>query len=456
MKFHCRTKITIAIVTLCLTAVFILTQLVIAQAPAPQAGRGNMASPQRGGGMMGADPRAKTLTYHFKEANEDMQYCLFVSSKVSKDKKAPLIVTLHGMGAGPTIMVSKAAVDLAEEGGYILVSPMGYTTTGWYGSLPGGMGALSGMRGAADGRSGAAAPGGGRSGAPMPGGGRGGAAMPGGGANAEITATREKTDKPSTGASGKWLAKDGSNEIKLELKAEGSKFTGTLDNSQFPGAVELKDGKIEGDKISFNYVRQMNGQDSKIAWTGTLSGNEMKLKREIGGGPGGAGGGMRAGGDGRSGRGMMGGMPGGGDSSGKDTNALSEKDVMNVLDIVTKEYKIDERRIYLMGHSMGGAGTLHLGAKYPDKWAALAAAAPAAFTSPDVLKSLVGKGVPVLIMRGDQDTLIGASVTKPWVDKLKELNIFYEYKEVPGVEHGGIITACLPAVYEFFAKYSKK
>ena len=164
---------------------------------------------------------------------------------------------------------------------------------------------------------------------------------------------------------------------------------------------------------------------------------------------------MRAGGDGR-GPGMMGGMPGGGDSSGKDTNALSEKDVMNVLDIVLKEYKIDEHRMYLMGHSMGGAGTLHLGTKYPDKWAALAAAAPAAFTSPDVLKSLVGKGVPVMIMRGDQDTLIGANVTQPWVDKLKELNIFYEYKEIPGVEHGGIINACLPAFYEFFAKHSKK
>ncbi len=424
MKFQYRTKITIAVAVLCLTVGFVLTQFVIAQAPAPQNGRGAMPGQQRGGGMFGADPRAKTLTYHFKEADEDMQYCLFISSKVKKDKKSPLIVTLHGMGAGPTIMVSKAAVDLAEEGGYILVSPMGYNTNGWYGSMPGGM---AGMRGAP----------GARSGAPTP----------GGGLNAELTANREKTDKPSTGAAGKWLIKDNNNEMKLELKAEGSKLTGTYENSQTPGAVELKDGKIEGDKVSFNYVRQVNGQDMKVSWTGTLSGDEMKLKREIAGG---------AGGDGRSGPGMMGGMPGGGDSSGKDTNALSEKDVMNVLDIVLKEYKIDEKRMYLMGHSMGGAGTLHLGTKYPDKWAALAAAAPAAFTSPDVLKSLVGKGVPVLIMRGDQDTLIGANVTQPWVDKLKELNIFYEYKEVPGVEHGGIINACLPAVYEFFAKHSKK
>ncbi len=42
--------------------------------------------------------------------------------------------------------------------------------------------------------------------------------------------------------------------------------------------------KIEGDQISFDYVRQMNGQDVKIIWTGTLSGDEIKLRRGVGGG----------------------------------------------------------------------------------------------------------------------------------------------------------------------------
>jgi hypothetical protein len=115
---------------------------------------------------------------------------------------------------------------------------------------------------------------------------------PGGGsANAEVTAKREKSDKPSTGVAGKWVGKDGDNEIKLEIKVDGPKFTGTIENSQFPGPVEFKDGKIEGNKISFGYVRQVGGQDSKISWTGTLSGDELKLKREVGGGGGMPGGG---------------------------------------------------------------------------------------------------------------------------------------------------------------------
>ena len=42
----------------------------------------------------------------------------------------------------------------------------------------------------------------------------------------------------------------------------------------------------------------------------------------------------------------------------------SEKDVMTVLDMIRKEFNVDERRIYLMGHSMGGAGTYYLGSKY--------------------------------------------------------------------------------------------
>jgi enterochelin esterase-like enzyme len=109
-----------------------------------------------------------------------------------------------------------------------------------------------------------------------------GRGMMGGGANAEFTAKREQGGNPSSGAAGKWLIKDGDNEMKLEFKVDGSKLTGTLVNPQMPGAIEIKDGKIEGDKISFDYVRQMNGQDIKIFWTGVLAGDEIKLKRGVG------------------------------------------------------------------------------------------------------------------------------------------------------------------------------
>jgi pimeloyl-ACP methyl ester carboxylesterase len=48
-----------------------------------------------------------------------------------------------------------------------------------------------------------------------------------------------------------------------------------------------------------------------------------------------------------------------------------EIDVLEAIDSVKSRYKIDDRRIVLMGFSMGGAGAWHLGAHYPDRWAAM-------------------------------------------------------------------------------------
>src|SRR4030042_4704380 len=124
-KYGTRNKIFLTV--LCLVIGLFLTQFSLAQDTAPK------PKPKMGFNPFQMDSRAKELTYHFNDTNEDLKYCLFVSSKVSKDKKSPLIVTLHGLGAGPRIMLTKEAVDLAEEGGYILVGPMGYNVRGWYG-----------------------------------------------------------------------------------------------------------------------------------------------------------------------------------------------------------------------------------------------------------------------------------------------------------------------------------
>src|SRR5690606_27549021 len=67
-----------------------------------------------------SDPRAEDRTYHFADTDEDLPYCVFASSKIDAEKPAPLIISLHGLGAPPQIMCNSTAVDLAEEGGYIL------------------------------------------------------------------------------------------------------------------------------------------------------------------------------------------------------------------------------------------------------------------------------------------------------------------------------------------------
>lgn len=58
-----------------------------------------------------------------------------------------------------------------------------------------------------------------------------------------------------------------------------------------------------------------------------------------------------------------------GRSRGGRYRALSEADVLAVLDYVEKHWAIDASRVHLTGGSMGGGGTFFLGARYPQRFA---------------------------------------------------------------------------------------
>lgn len=51
--------------------------------------------------------------------------------------------------------------------------------------------------------------------------------------------------------------------------------------------------------------------------------------------------------------------------------SAGEVDVFEAIEATCREYKVDRERIVLCGFSMGGAGVWHLGAHYPDRWAAM-------------------------------------------------------------------------------------
>jgi poly(3-hydroxybutyrate) depolymerase len=48
---------------------------------------------------------------------------------------------------------------------------------------------------------------------------------------------------------------------------------------------------------------------------------------------------------------------------------LSEADVLDAVDYVQQNWRIDDRRIHITGTSMGGGGTFKLASRYPDHWA---------------------------------------------------------------------------------------
>ena len=133
---------------------------------------------------------------------------------------------------------------------------------------------------------------------------------------------------------------------------------------------------------------------------------------------------------------------------------LSEQDVMNVLGIARKEFNIDPDRIYLLGHSMGGGGTLYLGMKYPDLWAALGPIAPAIFSDPKELVKI--KHIPIICIQGAKDKLVKASGTRRWIEKMKELEMEHQYIEDPEGGHVIIAFQKMPDIFKFFNKHTRK
>ena len=136
---------------------------------------------------------------------------------------------------------------------------------------------------------------------------------------------------------------------------------------------------------------------------------------------------------------------------------LSELDMLNVLAEVREQYTIDAKRIYLMGHSMGGGATWHFAMKYPDLWAAIAPVAPAMSSSPDDLVAI--KGTSVIVLQGDADSSVNVEATRRWVAKMKELGMTYEYVEIPGGDHTSIISRSpdnMRRIFDFFDKARRK
>ena len=93
------------------------------------------------------------------------------------------------------------------------------------------------------------------------------------------------------------------------------------------------------------------------------------------------------------------------DAASKRRIELSEKDVLEVLRLMRTYYKVDESRIYLMGHSMGAIGAWHLGAKYADTWAGIAAFSGVGYPATgDRMKA-----IPEFVVHGDADATVNVS-----------------------------------------------
>ena len=89
----------------------------------------------------------------------------------------------------------------------------------------------------------------------------------------------------SADISGKWTAQvpgrsGNMRDVTFMFKASGENLTGTMSGRN--GDIQISDGKISGDDISFSVTQDFGGNSVKQTFTGKASGGEIKFKREGG------------------------------------------------------------------------------------------------------------------------------------------------------------------------------
>lgn len=131
---------------------------------------------------------------------------------------------------------------------------------------------------------------------------------------------------------------------------------------------------------------------------------------------------------------------------------LSEKDVINVMEIVLKNYPVDRKRMFLCGHSMGSGGTWYIGGKYASYWCALAPMS-GPFVTREGYPWARLKQMPIFMSEGLR---AGASLqaSRNLRDFAKEYGLNLQYKEVDG-DHPGMVPMILPDVFQFFDQFLK-
>lgn len=172
---------------------------------------------------------------------------------------------------------------------------------------------------------------------------------------------------------------------------------------------------------------------------------------------------------------------------GYDWEDWGRLDALEVLADAQSRYRIDQDRIYLTGHSMGGHGTWQLGALYPDKWGAIGPSAGwISFDSyaprqgeedahpVEALLNRAGLASNTLVMKdnyrqhgvyiihGDKDESVPVSQAREMVAQLVEFHHDWQYHEEPGAGHWwdnspepGAACVDWPPMMDFFARHAR-
>ncbi|GAA3402222.1 alpha/beta hydrolase-fold protein [Paenibacillus hodogayensis] len=127
-----------------------------------------------------------------------------------------------------------------------------------------------------------------------------------------------------------------------------------------------------------------------------------------------------------------------------------QETVIVLLERITQSFRVDPKRIYLTGLSMGGYGTWRLACDYPDKFAAIAPVCGGG--EPYRAKSLVH--LPIWAFHGAKDSVVSIRESENMVNPIQALGGNAKLTVYPDTDHNSWTeTYDNPELYEWLLSH---
>ena len=127
--------------------------------------------------------------------------------------------------------------------------------------------------------------------------------------------------------------------------------------------------------------------------------------------------------------------------------------VVQLLDSIVTQNRVDPKRIYLTGLSRGGGAAWEMAVQYPDKFAALAVVCG---MTPLPYAAWIDESMPIWVFHGEEDQSIPISESETMVDKLRQMGHEVKFTRYPGVGHDSWVKAyTTEELYEWFMRQAR-
>jgi predicted peptidase len=127
--------------------------------------------------------------------------------------------------------------------------------------------------------------------------------------------------------------------------------------------------------------------------------------------------------------------------------------LINLVDDISARYKVDKKRIYLTGLSMGGYGTWALASAYPERFAAIA---PICGGGSRIM-SLRLKDIPIWVFHGAKDQVVPLEESEEMVNAIRKRGGDVKFTIYPDAGHDSWTESYNnQELYDWFLEHSKQ